>query len=201
MARGRGSGKKSGSKPTSRARAAKQSIKSRYARAREDAQLIGLIPTTPEGALKPERVSPSVQTDQPLPELIGQAVRKGWAVPEATKPRLVDELISIVENPELPAKVKVSAFGALRQADKDQYERDNPEAAGKAKGGNKVTVGIGNKVDVSSSTGEVFSDIEQDIAIILGEGGMETSDVPEDGTTESVDEAESDNAEEEREAD
>lgn len=193
MARGRGSGKKSGSKPTSAQRNAKQSIKSRYARAREDAQLAGLIPTTPEGALKPERVSASAQTEQPLPELIGQAVRKGWAVPEQNKPALVDELVGIVNNPDMPAKVKVAAFGALRLADKDQYERDHPEAAARAKGGSKVSVGISNKVTTDGSSGDVFSDIEQDIAIILGEGitGLEAGDVSADGDEESVDDSES----------
>jgi hypothetical protein len=42
--------------PTSPRRKEEQRIKDRYAHAREDAQLAGVIPTTPEEALKPERV-------------------------------------------------------------------------------------------------------------------------------------------------
>lgn len=135
MARGRGSGKKSGSKPTSKARNHKQEVKQRYSKAREDAQLCGLIPTTPEGAVKPEQVSPGKQEDAPLPNLISQAIRCGWAVPEDRKPELVDELIKILDDPNMPAKVKVAAFNALRLADQQQYERDHPELAGKLKSG------------------------------------------------------------------
>lgn len=114
------------SKPTTKARNAKQKLKDRYAHAREDAQLAGLIPTTPEEALKDERVPPSAQTEQPLPHLTSEAIRRGWAVPEERKPGLIDELIAIVENHDLPEKVRVSAFNALRQADDSQHERDNP---------------------------------------------------------------------------
>ena len=127
------------SKPTSKARARRQRTKDRYAHAREDAQLEGLIPTTPEEALTPERVPPSAQSEQPLPELIAQAIRKGWAVDEQMKPQLVQELIGIVMSCE-EAKHKVTAFNALRMADQHQWERDNPETAGKAKGGNSISV-------------------------------------------------------------
>lgn len=152
VARGRGSGKKSGSKPTSQARSDKQRIKDRYAHAREDAQLAGLIPTTPEESLKPEQVNPATQSDAPHPELVAQAIRKGWAVPEERKPRLVDELTKIIDNPEAPEKVKVAAFSALRLADKDQYERDNPEEAAKAKGGSKIAVGVNVQNNIDAAT-------------------------------------------------
>lgn len=135
MARGKGSGKKSGPKPTSKARSAKQEVRERYSKAREDAQLLGVIPTTPEGALKPERVAPEAQADAPQPNLIGEAIRKGWAVPEARKPDLVDELIRLLDDPQVSDKVKVAAFNALRQADQAQYERDHPAEAAKMRGG------------------------------------------------------------------
>lgn len=126
MARGRGSGKKSGSKPTGKKRSATQSLKDRYAHAREDAQLAGLIPTTPEEALKAEAVSPADQTDAPHPELVVEAIRRGWAVPEEKKPKIVDELLAIISSSAEMSKTKVAAFNALRMADQQQYERDNP---------------------------------------------------------------------------
>ena len=66
--------------------------------------------------------------------LVALAVRSGWSTPEEKKSGMVDELIAIVNNPELPAKVKVAAFNALRMADQSQWERDHPDEAAKAKG-------------------------------------------------------------------
>lgn len=153
MARGRGTGKKSGSKPTSETRSTKQEVRERYAKAREDAQLIGLLPTTPEGAVKSEVVDPTSQSDAPQVGLIAQALRCGWAVPDEIKPALVDELLKIVtaitdESGEggVSPKTKVAAFNALRMADQQQYERDYPERAAKAKGGGNTTNVVGTVV-------------------------------------------------------
>lgn len=136
------------SKPTSKARARKQNTKDRYAHAREDAQLEGLIPTTPEEALKPEQVDPSTQDEQPiLPGMVARAIRQGWNVPESRKPDLVAELIGIIDNPDMPAKVKVAAFNALRLADQTQWERDHPEMMAKMKGQTGSTTNVyGNVV-------------------------------------------------------
>ncbi len=114
------------SKPTSKARSHRQKVKEKYSKAREDAQLAGIIPTTPEGAVRPEQVSPATQADTPHPELITEAIRRGWAVPEERKPLLVDELIDLIYSDTQPAKVKVAAFNALRMADQSQWDRDNP---------------------------------------------------------------------------
>ncbi len=158
MARGRGTGKKSGSKPTSKARSTKQEVRERYAKAREDAQLTGLIPTTPEGSARNnEVVKPTSQSDAPQPALIEEAIRRGWAVPEEKKPKLVDELLEIIESQTELSKVKVAAFRALLIADKDQHERDHPELS-KGKGG--VSVEVNNTNTTNVSLGEVFSDIE-----------------------------------------
>lgn len=127
------------------ARNRKQKVKARYSKAREEAQLAGIIPTTPEGAVRNERVEASAQSDQPLPNLTSQAIRKGWAVPEERKPQLVDELLDIVSGIEVPAKVKVAAYNALRQGDQAQYERDNPQTT-KPKG-----VTINGDVNVNNS--------------------------------------------------
>ena len=149
--------RKSKSRPTGKARTARQKLKDRYAHAREDAQLAGLIPTTPEEALKPEAVPSSVQTAAPMPELIAEAIRKGWAVPEDRKPGLVDELLGIIQSVDMPAKVKVAAFNALRQADQAQYERDHPEEAAKAK--SKGTTIHGNVIQNNMTTAGAIRDM------------------------------------------
>lgn len=173
MARGRGGNKKNGSKPTSDARSKKQALRDRYAHAREDAQLAGLIPTKPEEALKPEVVDPATQTEAPQVGLIVQALRSGWAVPEGRKPDLVDELMRILDDPEMCAKVKVSAFNALRMADQQQYERDHPEQMAKLRGSAGTgTVNVNNtNVQNNVTVGELFSDIktiEESYARVVG---------------------------------
>lgn len=114
----------------------------RYMEIREDLQLAGRIPVSAEGAIRDERVNPASQSTQPLPGLIGTAIRKGWAVPEEKKPALVDELIGIIQDREGDAVPKVMAYNALSKAEQLQWERDNPELAGKVKGKTEVNVGV-----------------------------------------------------------
>ncbi len=116
-----------------------QRHKKRYMELREELQLAGEIPTEPEGAIRDERVPPESQSDQPLPKLVGTAIRRGWAVPEEKKPALVEELIGIIDDPEAQAKAKIAAFNALRQADDSQWERDHPK---EEKGSGNVVVNI-----------------------------------------------------------
>ena len=115
----------------------------------------------PEGAVRPEKVDPSVQSEQPMPELIAQAIRKGWAVDEGMKPHLVQELINIITDDEMPAKAKISAFNALRMGDKEQYDRDMEEY--------RKNDHPNPAVQVNVQVGDVFNDIERDAAKILGE--------------------------------
>ena len=129
-----GSRGKRKAKPTSKRRSKKQKIRETYAKAREDAQLIDVIPTTPEGAIRDERVPPCAQGSQSMPVLIAEAIRRGWAVPDGIKPQLVDEMVAVILDPERSDKAKVAAFNALRAADRSQWEQDNPVDAGKAKG-------------------------------------------------------------------
>lgn len=155
-----GSGKaKRKSKPTGKAENRRKKIKKRYSSAREEAQLEGIIPTTPDGAIHPERVDPAKQQTQPLPELTAAAIRHGWAVPEEKKPRLVDELTSILDDPEAPAKVKVAAFNALRAADQAQYERDHPEAANPKTGSTVIagSINIQNNVQTAAVIREMIT--------------------------------------------
>jgi len=139
--------------PTGKNRNRKQKLKEKYSKAREDAQLHNVIETTPEGAVKSEVVDPSTQDEARIPSLDREAIRNGWEVPEDKKPIVIDRLIE----PFLENDIVVDKDGnqvkkppdryllaqnakALFQADKMQYERDNPEAAGKAKGGTEVNV-------------------------------------------------------------
>lgn len=154
----------------------------RYMELRDELQTLGVIPVEPSGARKSEAVDPATQGEQAMPNLVAQAVRNGWAVPEHKKPDIVDEMLAVIDNPQETNKVKVAAFNALRMADKDQYERDHPEEAAKGKVG--VKVAVVNNVQVS----DVFGDIEhikRQLAIEQGSG------LPADGDGQSVDEAQS----------
>ena len=146
------------SKPTGPRRREKQRVKDRLAHAQDDAQRLDIVETTPEEALKPARVDPSVQKEQPQSRLIGQAIRNGWATPEEKKPRLVDEMIGIVEDPEAKTFDKVAAYNALLKGDQAQFERDQPEQAAKAKGG--VNVNNTNEVTVVD-LGELFRRVDE----------------------------------------
>ncbi len=144
-------------------RKAKQRIRERYAKAREDAQLAGVIPTVPEGAVHAEVVDPASQNAPPLIGLVTQALKEGWKVPEEKKQELVAELISIVLNPDMPSRSKITAFNALRQADRLQWEQDNPIEAGKVKGGNgntSINVSIQSNQIAAAALREMF-EIEQ----------------------------------------
>lgn len=168
---GSGGGKKRKSKshPTSKKRGRRQSVKERYAKAREDAQLAGIIPTTPEGAVRPEAVDPASQEDAPQPALVEQAIRRGWAVPEERKPALVDELVKIVDSPaDGMEKVKVAAFRALCLADQQQYERDHPEEAKRLRGAGTGGVTAGGGIGTVIGAVNVVQSNEAAAAIVRG---------------------------------
>lgn len=180
-------------------RKARQHKRRLFQMIKEDLELSGDLPTKPMGGLKPDVVDPATQSEQDQSRLIGQAIRNGWAVPEERKPDLVDEMIKIVDSEESSTKEKVNAFRALVQADKDQYERDQPEKAGKAKGG--VNINNTNGVVV----GEVFDDIkkiEENMKLILNKDSsnneqvtdrhQEVSDLRENGHAQPLDEKKSD---------
>ncbi len=107
------------SHPTSKARKKRQKLRRKFAKLREDCQLAGIIETTPEGALRDERVPPSAQEEdlRGLPTLVMEALRNGWEVSDAKKPGLVEQLIAIVRHPEMPANAKIAAFKALLVSD------------------------------------------------------------------------------------
>ena len=152
------SGSKRKSKPTSSRRNRKQKLKASYAKAREDAQLAGVIPTTPEGAVRPERVDPSTQSVQPLSELIAQAIRKGWAVEDGIKPHLVQEMVGIVLDPNMTAKAKVAAFQALRMADQSQWDRDHPEVKPTTKSGGAIAISVSTNISATDLMNRMIAD-------------------------------------------
>lgn len=148
-------------KPTKPAQHRKKKVKARYSKAREDAQLEGVIPTTPDGAAKPERVPSSAQTEGTIgaiqtAQLVSTAVRNGWEVPKDRRQQFIDELSKIILDPELPSKAKIAAFNAMRLADKDQWERDHPAEAGQAKGAHTAAVSIQANVLAVTALREMF---------------------------------------------
>jgi hypothetical protein len=163
-----------------------QRKRKRFQELREELQLAGELVTEPVGAIRDEQVDPKTQTDQALPNLIPIAIRKGWAVPEEKKPKLVDEMVNIVDNPESSEKAKVAAFNALRQADQHQFERDNPTKQTQQQAQS-------TSVEVNVAVGDVFDDIKRDVKIIQQQiDGTSTRDVQKNGDVQSVDATQSD---------
>lgn len=126
----------------------KQNLRARYSKVREDAQLAGVIPMTPEGAPRPEKVDPRLQGCQQLPEIVKQALKDNWSTPDAAKPAIVGALLgpffesTVVLDKDgnrvvIPPDPKLlnELARTLRMLDQTQFARDNPEAAGKARGG------------------------------------------------------------------
>jgi hypothetical protein len=123
-------------KPTKPAAHRKKKIKARYSKAREDAQLAGVVPTTPDGAVRDERVDPATQEDGAsalLAGLVTQALREGWAVPDDVKPKIVDELSAPFYEEGTDPMLLVRLVKVLLLLDQTQWERDRAEEAGKAR--------------------------------------------------------------------
>ena len=102
-------------------RKAMQRKKQRYMELREELQLAGIIPTEPSGAIRDETVDSSTQGTPDTSAVTREAIRRGWAVPDAIKPQLVDELIAVVQDPDERSKVRVASFAALAKADWNQW--------------------------------------------------------------------------------
>jgi hypothetical protein len=114
------------SKPSNSRRGEKQRVKDRIAHAMDDAQRLDILQSNvvPEESLKPERVDPSVQSEQRFPALVRRAINHGWATPDDKKPGLVDELVELIEDPEATPMAKIFAFNALVKGDQAQHEKD-----------------------------------------------------------------------------
>ena len=110
-----------GRKNTGRVRKARQEARKQYTMWREDEQLRGSQPTTPEGAMRDERVPPCA--DDPAPELVRQAICLGWNVSEEGKRKCVDDLVAAIRDPATRESLRVRCFQALMLADKVELER------------------------------------------------------------------------------
>lgn len=177
------------SHPTSKRRRQKQLLKEKYAKTREDAQLAGLIHTTPEGAVRNEVSTGNAQ----LPELVRQAIRESWATPDAAKAAIVANLLEpfFAEREVGPdgklvppnRQQMIELAKTLRLLDQTQFERDHPEEAGKAKGGN---ISLTNVVEATATMRESLTDVDAIMALTkqcfeAPVSGAETVDAP-DGT-------------------
>ena len=109
----------------------RQRCKERYAKAREDAQLIGILPTVPEGAVRNE-VAP-VAPDPPLPHLVRAALKDGWATPDAAKPKVVADLLAGFFEEGADPMLRIRLARLLLLLDQTQFERDRAEEAGKGR--------------------------------------------------------------------
>lgn len=139
------------SHPTSKKRNQAKKARVRYSKKREDAQLSGAIPTTPEGAVRDERVDPRSQGEQKIPSLDRRAIKESWEVPPAVKAKVIERLAEpffeqdvIIDKDgnavPVPPDRRLLTENAkvLLMADQRQWERDNPETAGKARGGGTI---------------------------------------------------------------
>lgn len=152
--------------PTSKRRRQKQQLKERYAKVREDAQLADLIPTTPEGAVRNEV---AITGNAQLPELVRQAIRESWSTPDAAKGAIVANLLEpFFAERQLDAqgrpvppdrKELIELAKTLRLLDQTQYERDNPEAAGVAKGATNIS--LQNTLQATEVMREALGDVDE----------------------------------------
>lgn len=154
-------------------RAKRQQLKERYAKVREDAQLADLIPTTPEGAVRNEKVDPTLQGSAILPDLVRQALRESWATPHEAKPAIIASLLEpFFEERQLGDNGKplppnrnqlIECAKTLRQLDQTQFERDNPESAGLAKGG--IAISLQNTMLATEVMRDALGDVDAIMAL------------------------------------
>lgn len=162
------------SHPSSPRRRHKQKVKKQYAVLREEAQHLDIIPTTPEGAVRNERVDPALQGSAILPEIVREALRNNWATPDVAKPAIVANLLEpfFAERETDPATGKsippnraqmIELAKVLRLLDQTNFERENPEAAGLAKGGTNIS--LQNTLQATEAMRESLGDVDSIMAL------------------------------------
>ena len=161
--------------PTNSRRGKRQKLKEQYSKLREEAQLAGLVHTTPEGAVRDEQVNTAGMVSAgcaQLPQVIRQALRENWATPDAAKPAIVANLLEpFFANRELGPDGKplppnraqmIELAKVLRLLDQTQFERDHPEEAGTAKGGN---ISLNNTLAATQTMRESLEDVDRIMAL------------------------------------
>ena len=171
---------KSGPTHGKKRRKARQKLREHYAKVREDAQLAGVIPTAPEGALRSEVVDPRLQGCQQLPAIVRDALRENWSTPNEAKPGIVGSLLEpffsqdvVLDKDGNQVKVPpnramlIELAKTLKMLDQTQFERDNPEQAAKAKGGSTTStvVSVGNTIAATGFMRDALS--SPDVRAIL----------------------------------
>lgn len=147
---------KKGKHPTTSRRNRRKKVIATFSKAREAAQLEGVLPTEPAGAVRDEVVPPHLQDEQRFPGLDRVAIRndgKGWSVPEHVKRKVIETAAEVVferktyfnsdgVEVEVPADryAQAQASRTLLTADEKQWEREKPEEAGKARGAAQVNI-------------------------------------------------------------
>ncbi len=118
--------------PTKKPTNDRKKVKARYQKAREDAQLVGLLPTVPDGAVRDERVNPATQSRPTFLELEAMAVAKGWPVPVEYRAEVIHEWHLILQDKDQKASVRLKAGQNLLAAYVASYRErhgDQPVAA------------------------------------------------------------------------
>jgi hypothetical protein len=146
---------KRGHRPTTTRKNRKKKVKETYSKAREDAQLLDVIPTEPVGAVRDERADPRLQGCQLLPKVIREALRNSWATPDEAKAAIVGNLLEpffatdvVLDRDGNQVRVApdrtmlIELAKTLKLLDQTQFERDHPEAAGLAKGGGATQISV-----------------------------------------------------------
>lgn len=154
-----------------------------YTKARENLQLAGVLETTSVGAVRNEKVQTESGHLASLPGLVMDAVHQKWSTPPEEQGKAVADLLKMLHDEDLDPGRRIAAFNALRHADRDQWERENPELAGKVKGGG-VSVTTTQQVitgdqmiralqEMEKVTGPIMNEamlqIEQDASAVLPE--------------------------------
>lgn len=152
---------------------------------------MGVLPTTPEGALRDERVDPSTQEDQRIDQLDRDAIRKGWSVPEHAKAKVIERLlepfweepVTVEDRDGNPVTIPPDRHllkenaKVLVMADKSQWERDHPKEAGQARGSVNVSQQVAVGFDWDKLTGEeVVDPVEAKLREIEQQPAMEGAD-------------------------
>lgn len=155
-------------------------LKKQYSKLREDAQLHGIIPTTPEGAVHPEKVASETQGEQDTTNIDRKAVKQGWAVPEEKKALVVMRLLEPFEKSgktvtKEGVEIDTTDHNLLAKnartlliADQRQYERDHPNEAGIAKGASNTSNTNAVQINTAINWSGVLSEIKSadDVKVI-----------------------------------
>jgi hypothetical protein len=91
-----------------------------------------------------------------------QAIAEGWNTSEEGKRKAVGWLEDVLDREGVEPTTVISAIRTMQQLDRDQWERDHPELAGKVKGGG-VTVTNTQQVITGDQVIAMLQEAEKEI--------------------------------------